>query len=312
MSRKYSLGQLGDYEIRQLKIFKAVVECGGFSAAEAQLNISRPTISIHIANLESRLNLTLCKRGRGGFSLTAEGKVIYIQTQTLLDTLEGFRNTINNLSTSPSGKLFVSMSDMFAIDRRYSFPDIIKAYGRIAPDVELMVDVEHLVDMERKVMNDELDVTFIPYYRHLDGLEYIHLFTDRCYLYCGRGNNLFDLSEDQITDDMIKQVPVVHAGLKPHEEVHAQISEMNLTAVSYHYETRISLVLSGIYASFLPENVAQPYVRRGDLKAIAAGRKFYNLGAAVMSKKSAQPNRARSLFLKMVREIHPGRGNDIL
>ena len=91
MNRKYSLGQLGDYEIKQLRIFKTIVECGGFSAAEAQLNISRPTISIHIANLESRLNLTLCKRGRGGFSLTEEGKVIYQQTQHLLEALEGLR-----------------------------------------------------------------------------------------------------------------------------------------------------------------------------------------------------------------------------
>ena len=33
MNRKYSLGQLGDYEIKQLKIFKTIVECGGFSAA---------------------------------------------------------------------------------------------------------------------------------------------------------------------------------------------------------------------------------------------------------------------------------------
>lgn len=27
------LGQVGDYEIRLLKVFKSVVECGGFSAA---------------------------------------------------------------------------------------------------------------------------------------------------------------------------------------------------------------------------------------------------------------------------------------
>ena len=48
-NKTFSIGQLGDYEIKQLKIFKTVVECGGFAAAETRLNISRPTISIHIA-----------------------------------------------------------------------------------------------------------------------------------------------------------------------------------------------------------------------------------------------------------------------
>lgn len=304
MSKKYSLGQLGDYEIKQLKVFKAVVECGGFSAAETRLNISRPTISIHIANLEARLNLTLCKRGRGGFALTEEGQVIYQQTQQLLDALEGFRNTINNLSSQPSGRLRIGMSDTFSTDPRTRFADIIRAYGQQAPDVEIMVDVEHMVDMERKVLNDELDIAFIPYHRKLEGIDYIHVFNDRCYLYCGCQNPLYNLSGDQLTEDMINQTPVVHAGLKPHDEVYQQISRMNLTAVSYHYETRIALLLSGLYSSFLPENIAAPYVASGELKAIAPHSRFYTLGAAAISRKSAQPNRARSLFLQTVLDIH--------
>ena len=47
----HSLGQISDFEIKLLRVFKAVVDCGGFSAAETTLNISRPTISTHIANL---------------------------------------------------------------------------------------------------------------------------------------------------------------------------------------------------------------------------------------------------------------------
>ena len=32
-------GQLGDTDLRLLRIFRKVVECGGFSAAEIELNI---------------------------------------------------------------------------------------------------------------------------------------------------------------------------------------------------------------------------------------------------------------------------------
>ncbi|WP_369855678.1 LysR family transcriptional regulator [Candidatus Thalassolituus haligoni] len=304
MTIKHSLGQLGDYEIKQLKVFKAVTECGGFSAAEALLNISRPTISIHIANLESRLNLTLCRRGRGGFALTREGEVVYQQTRQLLEALEGFRNTINNLSSTPSGKLRVALSDSFANDPRCDFATIINHYARQAPDVEVTVDVAHMVEMERKVLNDELDLAFIPYHRHLEGLDYIHLFSDRCYLYCGASHPLFAEEDSRISAAQINAIPLVHAGLQPHEEVYQQISEMNLAAISYHYETRVALILSGIYGSFLPENIAQPYAKTGQLRALCPQTRHYSLGVAVISKRSTQPNRARSLFIQTVRALH--------
>ncbi len=301
--KNFSLGQIGDYEIKQLKVFKTVVDCGGFSAAETQLNISRPTISIHIANLESRLNLTLCKRGRAGFSLTEEGAVIYQQTNTLLELLEGFRNTINNLSTQPSGSLKIALSDAFSLDTRCRLPQIIKEFCQLAPDVELSTDVEHMSVMERKVLNDELDIAFIPYHRQLEGLNYIHLFTDNNYLYCGRDNPLYDLSEEQLTEELINGSRMAHAGLKPHEEVYQQLSSMHLAGTSYHYESRIAMVLSGQYICFLPEEVAKPHVAKGSLKAIASNSKFFSLGAAVISKKSSQPNRAKDLFLKTILNV---------
>ena len=61
-----SLGQMSDYEIRLIRIFKTVVECGGFTAAETTLGISRSAISQHMNDLEGRLGFSLCQRGRGG------------------------------------------------------------------------------------------------------------------------------------------------------------------------------------------------------------------------------------------------------
>ncbi|PZR31470.1 MAG: LysR family transcriptional regulator, partial [Ectopseudomonas oleovorans] len=39
------LAQVSDFEIRLLKLFRSVVECGGFSAAESALGIGRSAIS---------------------------------------------------------------------------------------------------------------------------------------------------------------------------------------------------------------------------------------------------------------------------
>ncbi|MGB0733217.1 MAG: LysR family transcriptional regulator [Pontibacterium sp.] len=298
------LGQLGDYEIKQLKVFKTVVECKGFSAAETELNISRPTISNHIANLESRLGMKLCQRGRGGFALTEEGHVIYEQVQELLTHLERFRNTVNNLSNDPTGQLKVAFSDMISLDERTKMPDIFATFNQSAPSVELIVEVKHMKTMEMMVLNNQLDIAIIPYHRELEGLDYIHLYTDINYLYCSDRHPFFTQSEQQLSKARINSQKIVHAGLMPHEEVYQQIAQMNLASVSYYYETRIAMLLSGCYLAFLPQALAQPYIDAGRLKAIATQEKNFRLGVAVISKKSAQPNRARNLFLEAIRKVH--------
>ena len=62
---KALLGQVGDVDLRLLRVFKAVADCGGMAAAELELNIAMSTISRHVKDLEQRLGLVLCRRGRG-------------------------------------------------------------------------------------------------------------------------------------------------------------------------------------------------------------------------------------------------------
>ncbi len=298
-----SLGQISDYEIRQLRVFKVVADCGGFSAAETTLNISLPTISIHIANLEARLNLRLCKRGRAGFALTDEGMIVYEQASRLLVSLEGFRNTINNISSQPSGRLKVALSDTLSLDPRCRVPEIIRRFCRQAPDVELITNVEPMSDIERRVLNNELDIGFIPYHRQLEGLVYTHLFTEVNYLYCGRDNPLYDIPEEALTEELINRSRLVHVGLQPHQEAGQKLSCMNLVGASNYYQSRIAMMLSGEYIGFLPETVAKPYVERGELKALATETKCYPLGVVVIIKKGLNNNRAKELFFGEVKSL---------
>ena len=71
------MGQVSDMDMRLLKVFKTVVDCGGMTAAEHELNIGTSTVSRHIKDLETRLGLVLCRRGRAGFALTAGGVLAF-------------------------------------------------------------------------------------------------------------------------------------------------------------------------------------------------------------------------------------------
>ena len=149
------LGQVGDYEIRLLKVFKTVVECGGFPAAETVLNISRSTISVHMANLEQRLKLKLCSRGRAGFALTEEGAIIYESVRRLFSQLEDFRSTVNALHVQISGELKLVASDTISLDERCRFPEVLAEFCQQAPDVFVQFETAPMSDIERMILNGD-------------------------------------------------------------------------------------------------------------------------------------------------------------
>lgn len=298
------LAQVSDLEIRLLRVFRAVVEAGGFAAAETELSISRSTISIHIARLEERLNLKLCRRGRSGFALTEEGQEVYNLIRTLFSSLEAFRSGINALHVQLTGELKVIASDAVCMSPRARIPEAIQRFSEQAPDVKVMLDVRALTDIERMVLNNEADVGFIPYHRQFEGLRYAPLYSDRCHLYCGRNHALYNAENDESLLEKVRQTKAVHAGIQTSPAVGEQLADMDKAAISYFYEARLAMLLSGAYIGFMPDNYVQDYVKEGELRALVPTKKYYDLEVAAITRSNGRSNRARDLFLRIVCELH--------
>lgn len=71
-------------ELEQLRIFAAVAQSGGFTAAAAKLYISHSTVSRTVAALEEELGVRLVERNNHVVGLTAAGKVLLEETEALL------------------------------------------------------------------------------------------------------------------------------------------------------------------------------------------------------------------------------------
>ncbi|PHM51689.1 LysR family transcriptional regulator [Xenorhabdus hominickii] len=89
--------QVTDFGLKLLRIFKTLAECGSFSAAESSLGVTRSAISLHMNDLEKRLGMRLCQRGRAGFSLTDEGREILCASETIMASIEEFRQHVNQM-----------------------------------------------------------------------------------------------------------------------------------------------------------------------------------------------------------------------
>ena len=123
------LGQVAEKDLRYLRIYKTVVEAGGFAAAESLLGTSRSTISVQIRALEERLGERLCQRGRQGFELTAFGDVVYQSTLELLEHLEHFRKQVGKGLSILSGQLRIGIADNTVDDPACPLQPALKILG---------------------------------------------------------------------------------------------------------------------------------------------------------------------------------------
>lgn len=69
---------------QEMRVFTAVVDAGSFVAAADALEMSKPAVSRHVAELEQRLGVRLLHRTTRRLSLTVEGEVFLARCRDLL------------------------------------------------------------------------------------------------------------------------------------------------------------------------------------------------------------------------------------
>jgi DNA-binding transcriptional LysR family regulator len=297
------LSNLSDTDIRLLKIFVIVANSGGLTAAELELNIGRSTISRHLKDLEVRLGLILCRRGRAGFALTAEGQQVYDHTKALLHSLDNFRNEINEIHRNLQGKIVIAMFDKTATNDACQVPQAIAYYLAKAPEVEVEIQVVAVNQIEQGILDGRYHLGIAPYHRASSSLAYTSLFKEQMSLFCGRNHPLFDCVATA-DDDQIKAH--AYAGLSFHSpNMDYSIRKgLQRVATANDQEGIVTLILSGKFTGFLPDHYARDFVTSGLLRKIENNNFSYNCEFAAICKKSPVTPRLTSLFMQALEEVH--------
>ncbi len=304
MTKQAILGQLSDVDIRRLRVFKSVTEAGGISAAELELNIGRSTISTHIKDLEIRLGVTLCRRGRSGFSLTEEGHHVYKATMRLLGSLDEFRAEISDVHNRLTGQINIALFDKIASNPDAHLDSAFKKFDHLAPEVSLSIYIEYLNEIERGVIEGRLQVGVIPGHRTSPRLTYNKLFDENVFLYCGKEHPLFEADNKSITKKDI--LACKYAGLgyhSPNMEIGRKLG-MNRSVTVYDQEAIVHLLLSGCYIGYLPDHYAKSLVEEGLIRAIGTEEFNYQCEFFAIHRSSPKPSRLVQTFLDCLTQAH--------
>lgn len=276
------MDNLHDVDLKHLRIFAAVVECGGFTAAENVLNINCSTISKAMSDLEVRLGVTLCKRGRAGFELTEQGEKLYQSSGKLFSAIGSYVSEVGNLDRTAQRVLRVAVVDNTTSDPNCPLVAGLQKLQLEEPNVVVDLHIMTPNEITLGLLKGELDLGLTLIHRKVTGLRTTYLYDEVVVPYVATQHESLwkkqQLALNEISD------------LRLTTYTHREPSPLLVSEDSSQFyfcpqiEGVLILILAGNHVGMLPKFYAQNWLDNGQIKALPVDELCLNSPIVAMSK----------------------------
>lgn len=232
-----------DLSLLRLRVFAAVVEQGGYSAAGRALAISQPTVSFHIQALERTFGARLLDyRGRR-VHVTAAGEALYAVARRTLRDMDELTARIAGLHAGRAGRVRLGAS--MAFEQAFFFETAVAPFAREHPDVELSVRFGTSRNMVEAVRARELDLAYVMHWHTPADVRYRPLHTSRVVFFVAENHPL--AAELRPSIEAVGAAGLITAPLNSFEWAYYGHA---LRQVDLHHH-RVAMEVSGIQARIL-------------------------------------------------------------
>lgn len=144
------------YTLRQLEYFVAVGEAGSIALAAEMVNVSSPSISAALSQMEQEFGLQFFVRKHAhGLSLTQAGRQFMAQAKLVLTEAEGLKRLAADISGNVQGPLAVGCLVTFA---QMIVPGLRREFEQTYPDVQVSQTELNQSQLIEQLRRAEIDV----------------------------------------------------------------------------------------------------------------------------------------------------------
>jgi len=171
-------------DIHHLYIFSAVYRHKSFTKAAQQVNISQPTVSEHIRNLEDELGCRLFDRIGRGIEPTESARRLLPKALEIIEELAQLKAELLGGEDVVKGEVVVGAS---TIPSTYILPVMIKKFRKLYPEIFFRVRIEDSQKVNQMLIDNELYCGIVGAKADNHNLEYEPFFRDELILVAAPG-----------------------------------------------------------------------------------------------------------------------------
>lgn len=254
--------------------------------------MSKPSISRHVREVEARLGVKLCERGRSGFRLTPEGNVALDLASAAFQALGRIRPEIDAVHGILSGRLAIGIGEHTLTHPGCKLPEALTAMKSLAPGVEPQIFVMTFNELAESLNDGRVDLVIRGKYTEDRNFFHVPLYHEIHRIYVA----------DFVEKSKIPHLPLVYRQ-HPYVEQAIRSGRYYRGPNAAGLDSVAAMVATGLYQGMLPINYGDLIKTRFKLRIEESSPVFEHEGCAIFS--TARPISQRiKVFLNILKNIH--------
>ena len=298
-------------DLNKLRTFVAVAKAGSITEAARRLYRTQPAISSQLKDLEQETHLCLFERRNAKIYLTNEGKTLFEYSVERIAELEEMAVRLRNELKSIEGIIHVGIIPD-ACD--YVITSLIYKFRKKYPKARFHIRSMQHVELEKELLDGELDVAFMAMYEQPLLLEkYPYLTLNKIMMASPEYLNQFAKIEtpaDILDKELIGLDNRLGSfrfwfGKHGFKKLATEVNKLNPSFIVNDIHTLNSLILKGAGIAFCHDILTQKALDDGQLVRLFPEMAPISVGMDIVRKATRSDNLLLETFWNFARESNP-------
>ena len=285
--------------IDELKTFIAVVDFKNFTRAGESINLSQPSVSTHIKNLESYFNTQLINRSikQKNIVITESGYLLYKKAKEILHMIDSTKAELRSLDGHVKGHLRIGASLTIG---EYLLPKFLAKFSSKYPDIEFELIIENTHNICSKIKNFTLDIGLIEGTTPSSDFNQNYFLEDKMVIACSKNsdilNGVFSIDKLQNKNWIVREEG---SGTRDYINMFLTTNKIvpnNLMVLGSNYAIK-EAVKNNLGITIISNYVTEPAVENNELETIEL-EKSYTRPFSYILPKNINTSHLTNLFIK--------------
>lgn len=285
--------------IDELKTFIAVVDFKNFTRAGESINLSQPSVSTHIKNLESYFNTQLINRSikQKNIVITESGYLLYEKAKEILHMIDSTKAELRSLDGHVKGHLRIGASLTIG---EYLLPKFLAKFSSKYPDIEFELIIENTHNICSKIKNFTLDIGLIEGTTPSSDFNQNYFLEDKMVIACSKNsdilNGVFSIDKLQNKNWIVREEG---SGTRDYINMFLTTNKIvpnNLMVLGSNYAIK-EAVKNNLGITIISNYVTEPAVENNELETIEL-EKSYTRPFSYILPKNINTSHLTNLFIK--------------